>query len=117
MLKKLFDNTKALPSKIKAGVAAGIATLGIAPTFCGSIDDAANNVLNAVFTLLKFGGIILIAVGIVQLVKAIMEASQGQSQPGAVGKALGMIVGGLFMAVIESVLSVFGIDTSVSFGM
>lgn len=94
-------------------VAASLAVLGIAPTFCGDTDINAvgSNVITATFNILRLGGIILTAVGVVQLVRAIMEASQGQSQPGAVGKALGMIIGGVVMIVIPSVLEALGVST------
>ncbi|MBQ7563233.1 MAG: hypothetical protein IJT16_04510 [Lachnospiraceae bacterium] len=88
------------------------ALCGIAPTFCVDVDSTGQNVIKAVFNILLLGGTILTAVGIVQLVRAIMEASQGQSQPGAVGKALGMILGGVVMmaskAVVEAIAGPIG---------
>ncbi|MCR5789483.1 MAG: hypothetical protein K6G83_06285 [Lachnospiraceae bacterium] len=88
------------------------ALAGIAPTFCVDVDSTGQNVIKAVFNILLLGGTILTAVGIVQLVRAIMEASQGQSQPGAVGKALGMILGGVVMmaskAVVEAIAGPIG---------
>ena len=98
----------------KAGkkVLAAAALFGIVPTFCVDVDSTGQNVIKAVFNILLLGGTILTAVGIVQLVRAIMEASQGQSQPGAVGKALGMILGGVVMmaakAVVEAIAGPVG---------
>ena len=123
MVSRLLDNASLM--KFKAGIAvnekinkaakpiltAAVAAGIVSPTFCETnINDVGKNVITAVFSILQLGGIILAAVGIVQLVRAIMEASQGQSQPGAVGKALGMILGGVVMAAAKAVLKALGIN-------
>lgn len=111
---KIERSTKEMLGKAMNSVVATLAAAGlVSPTYCDSTDvtTVGNNVIKAVFNVLLLGGIVLAAVGVVQLVRAIMEASQGQSQPGAVGKALGMILGGIVMAAAKTVLNALGVQT------
>lgn len=96
-------------------IAAGSSALAIvAPGYCtgGDYNGAAANVITMVFNLITMGGIVLTAMGVVQLVRCIISLTGGdQLQPGALGKALGMIIAGIVAATLKPLLGALGIPT------
>lgn len=83
-------------------------------TFC-DVDVAAtlNKTTDLVFKLITWGGIIVTVVGVVMVGKAIMDATSGQSQPGSLGKALGVLILGVLMLAGKSILTMLGVASTV----
>ncbi len=97
-----------------AGILA-VAGIGTATTYCDvDVNTVMNNTTTLVFKILTWGGIIISVVGVVMLGKAIMDSSAGQSQPGALGKALGVLVLGILMLAAKSILTAIGVTSTIS---
>lgn len=97
-MNKLMAKVNAKKTAMVGAAASALATMGFG--FC--VNDAntqAKTVMKAVFNVLMLAGIVLLAIGIVSLVRTIISIAGGeQSQPGAIGKALGMTLGGVVLA-------------------
>lgn len=75
----------------------------IMPTFCveGKLSAAAN----LVYTIAKWGGGIIAFAGLALIGKAFMDSTSGQSQPGQLGKGLGLLVLGVILLVGQAAIS------------
>lgn len=116
-MKKLFNNVKEKFNKtsVKAVAMVDATLAAIVPGYCTDVNGQVAKVINTIFGLIQVAGIIMIALGVVQLVRCVMSLTSGdQLQPGQLGKAIGMIVAGMVAAAIQGVLTAFGISTSVS---
>lgn len=97
--------------EIMAGVGAAMIAAGVSPVYCTNatnVNTAASKVLKMIFNVLLFGGLIMTAVGVVSLVKAVQAGDS--AAPGSIGKATGMLLGGVIMCaakyLVEQLLGV-----------
>ncbi len=83
----------------------GLAALAasICQTFC--IDGKLNAASTLVYTIAKWGGGIIAFAGLAMIGKAFMDSTSGQSQPGALGKGLGVLVLGVILLVGQAAVS------------
>ena len=88
---------------IKQLLGAAILIAATVPTFCveGKLAAAAN----LVYTIAKWGGGIIAFAGLALIGKAFMDSTSGQSQPGQLGKGLGLLVLGVILVVGQSAIS------------
>ena len=73
------------------------------PTFC--VEGKLNAAANLVYTIAKWGGGIIAFAGLALIGKAFMDSTSGQSQPGQLGKGLGLLVLGVILLVGQSAIS------------
>lgn len=95
--------------EVQAGLVAvaSAAQVGIA---YADVNDTINNVLKFVFGGVTLVGIFMAIVGVVQLVRYYMAVSGGdQAQPGQLGKAIGMLIGGIVCVFVKTILSALGV--------
>lgn len=97
-MKKISINNK--HKLILAGI---LGALSITPTFC--IDGKLNAASALVYTIAKWGGGIIAFAGLAMIGKAFMDATSGQSQPGQLGKGLGVLVLGVILLVGQAAVS------------
>ena len=100
-----------------SSLSAGLAVIGLG--FC-DVDAGASmkRFIKIVFNVLMFGGIIMAAIGAVMLIRTIVAMASGeQAQPGALGKGIGLLLGGiLLMAAKFLVTKITGQDpTTIDF--
>lgn len=100
-----------------SSLSAGLAAIGLG--FC-DVDAGASmkRFIKIVFNVLMFGGIIMAAIGAVMLIRTIVAMASGeQAQPGALGKGIGLLLGGiLLMAAKFLVTKITGQDpTTIDF--
>ena len=104
---------------VKAALAAGGAALMFSPAWCDiSGDSALKNFLKTLFNVLTFAGVVLIIAGAASLIRTIVSIASGeQAQPGAIGRGLGLLIGGIVLAALKAVITaVIGQDpTSINF--
>lgn len=80
--------------------------------FC--IQGSLNKIIDLIWTLTTFTGIVMVAIGVVQLIRCVIALTGGdQLQPGQLGKAIGLIAAGLAAVILKSVLSSIGVATTV----
>lgn len=92
---KLINVLKSTKAKVAATTTAILGS--IAPTFC--MDQKLNKASELVYTIAKWGGGIIAFAGLAMIGKAFMDSTSGQSQPGALGKGLGVLVLGVILLV------------------
>lgn len=90
-------------SFIKGSVAALLSAILVTPTFC--IDGKLNAASSLVYTIAKWGGGIIAFAGLALIGKAFMDSTSGQSQPGQLGKGLGLLVLGVILVVGQQAIS------------
>lgn len=95
-------------------LAAKAATVGTAVattvgmTFCDmDVNDTAKKIVDFVFNAMLVGGLVMIAMGVVQIAKAVSEGEA--APPNAVPKALGFVLAGIVMCAIKSLLKAIGV--------
>lgn len=78
-----------------AGAIGGVLIL-VSPAWCDiSGDSALKNFLKTLFNVLTFAGVVLIIAGAASLIRTIVSIASGeQAQPGAIGRGLGLLIGG-----------------------
>ena len=116
MKEKLLSYLNKLAGRVNAKLAAVLALAGIScgVTYCDvDVSATLNKTTDLVFKLITWGGIIITVVGVVMLGKAIMDAVGGQSQPGALGRALGVLILGVLMLAAKSILTALGVASTV----
>ena len=113
-LKREFVDRKA---KV-AGAIGGVLIL-VSPAWCDiSGDSALKNFLKTLFNVLTFAGVVLIIAGAASLIRTIVSIASGeQAQPGAIGRGLGLLIGGIVLAALKAVITaVIGQDpTGINF--
>lgn len=111
-MKKIMNNLKSLLSQKKTSL---VATAAVAlsmvahPTMCATGISALDGITTLVVSVMKWAGWILLATGVAMIVKAIINSTSGQSQPGEIGKALGLAAGGAVLIAIEAVMTTMGV--------
>lgn len=74
--------------------------------FCATdANKAAQNILSLVFNLCKFGGIIFLGYGVVQIARSI-AAPEGDSRD--MSRGIGSCIGGIVMIIIPLILDAIG---------
>lgn len=85
----------------------------VCPAYC-DIDgnSSMQKFLKTMFSVTVFAGIILIAAGAASLIRTIVSMASGeQAQPGALGKGIGLIVGGAVLCALKAIVtSIIGQD-------
>lgn len=102
----------ALRKKIIAVASSVMGTTVIVPGFADVDPDAAiRKIFQFVFSVLLIGGIVMLALGIKNLVSALHEGEN--APPGAVGKAIGLIISGIVLAASQWIIkAVTGFDAT-----
>jgi hypothetical protein len=113
LIKTVKEKVNMADMKCAMAISSVMAT--ILPGYCSDANTAMTNTINAIMNIIKFAGYIMLAIGVVQLVRCIMALTSGdQLQPGQLGKALGMIIAGVIACTIETVLEKLGINKPTS---
>lgn len=94
-----------MPTKAKVERMCLLAT--ICPAYC---DINGNTVmqkfLKTMFSITVFAGIVLIAAGAAYLIRTIVSMASGeQAQSGALGKGIGLIVGGAVLCALKAIVT------------
>lgn len=89
----------------KAAMMCAIA--GICPAYCDiNGNTAMQKFLKTMFSITVFAGIVLIAAGVASLIRTIVAMASGeQAQPGALGKGIGLIVGGAVLCALKAIVT------------
>lgn len=87
----------------KVALTVGALASMLSPTFC--IDGKLNAASTLVYTIAKWGGGIIAFAGLAMIGKAFMDSTSGQSQPGALGKGLGVLVLGVILLVGQAAVA------------
>ena len=85
----------------------------ICPAYCDvNGNTAMQKFLKTMFSITVFAGIVLIAAGAASLIRTIVSMASGeQAQPGALGKGIGLIVGGAVLCTLKAIVTaVIGSD-------
>ena len=62
--------------------------------------------LKMFFNITLFGGIIMAGVGVATLLRTVVALASGeQAQPGAIGKGVGFLVGGIILMALKKILT------------
>lgn len=96
---------------------AGFSTLGmlIKSTYCEvEITGILNKVIDFIFSIALWAGIIVTLAGVLTLIKAFMDSNSGQGTPGAINKALGLTVLGVVLLAAKSVLTLLGVPLTIT---
>lgn len=67
------------------------------------VNDTLKNMISVLFNIMVFGGVISLAYGVVELFKAF---TSGDSDPRAMSKGVGFVIGGIAMIAIRSIVKV-----------
>jgi hypothetical protein len=101
------------------GAALVSAACVVTPVWCDiDANTSAKNFMKLLFNIAKFGGMILIAAGVVSVVKPLIAMVSGDHvQPNELGKGIGLIIAGIIVVSLKTIIStVTGTDpTSQSF--
>lgn len=112
-----MEKVRRLTMRLMA-VTAGTAVL-MSPAYCDiNGNTAMQKFLKTMFSITVFAGIVLIAAGAASLIRTIVSMASGeQAQPGALGKGIGLMVGGAVLCALKAIVtSVIGQDpTSMTF--
>ena len=64
------------------------------------------NFLKTMFNVVMFAGVILAVAGAVTLIRTIISMASGeQAQPGALGKGIGLLVGGIILCAAKALIT------------
>lgn len=100
-----------LPARAMVFISAAVLT--VCPAYC-DIDgnSSMQKFLKTMFSITVFAGIVLIAAGAASLIRTIVSMASGeQAQPGALGKGIGLIVGGAVLCALKAIVtSIIGQD-------
>ena len=109
-LRRLCDKKMVAAAAAVAGVAGSLL-----PGYCdANLDASMNKFLEQMWKVLTFAGIIMAALGVASLVRTIGSIASGeQAQPGALGKGVGLLLGGIALAALKTLLGVLGISATV----
>ena len=103
----------------KAMMAVSGVMVAVSPAWCDvNGGSALKNFLKTLFSVLMFAGIVLIIAGAASLIKTIVSIASGeQAQPGAIGRGIGLLVGGIVLAALKAIITaIIGQDpTTINF--
>lgn len=94
-----------MPTKAKVAWMCFLAT--VCPAYCDiNGNTAMQKFLKTMFSITVFAGIVLIAAGAASLIRTIVSMASGeQAQPGALGKGIGLIVGGAVLCALKAIVT------------
>lgn len=93
-IQKMKEKMNKAENKALAIVSGVAASTGVG--YCKDVNAMSQKVMSLIFNGIMYVGIALTAVGIIQIVRCIMAVSGGdQLQPGQLGKAIGLAIGGI----------------------
>lgn len=94
-----------MPTKAKVAWMCLLAT--VCPAYCDiNGNTAMQKFLKTMFSITVFAGIVLIAAGAASLIRTIVSMASGkQAQPGALGKGIGLIVGGAVLCALKAIVT------------
>ena len=97
---------------VTSTMTAGLATVGLA--FCSTVNanSSMQKFLKTLFNVIMFAGVILAVAGAVSLIRTVISMASGeQAQPGALGKGIGLLVGGIILCAAKAVITaIIGVD-------
>lgn len=105
--------SKAVMAKVRTKAAVLGALACISPAYCDvNGNSAMQKFLKTMFSITVFAGIVLIAAGTASLIRTIVSMVSGeQAQPGALGKGIGLIVGGVVLCALKAIVTaIIGTD-------
>lgn len=87
------------------GVVAGV--IGICPAYCDvNGNTAMQKFLKTMFSITVFAGIVMIAAGVASTIRTVVSMVSGeQAQPGALGRGIGLIVGGAVLCALKAIVT------------
>lgn len=99
--------TKAVMAKVRTQAAVLGVLACISPAYCDvNGNSAMQKFLKTMFSITVFAGIVLIAAGTASLIRTIVSMASGeQAQPGALGKGIGLIVGGVVLCALKAIVT------------
>ena len=105
--KGMTVKTKVDDFSVRASLAAGAAIASVCPAYCDiNGNTAMQKFLKTMFSITVFAGIVLIAAGAASLIRTIVAMASGeQAQPGALGKGIGLIVGGVVLCALKAIVT------------
>lgn len=105
--KGMTVKTKTEDFSVRARLAAGAVIASICPAYCDiNGNTAMQKFLKTMFSITVFAGIVLIAAGAASLIRTIVAMASGeQAQPGALGKGIGLIVGGAVLCALKAIVT------------
>lgn len=109
--KKVSELFASLKYGFMSATASCLSAVGIG--FCDiNANSSMQNFLKKLFSVLVFAGIVLAVAGVVSLLRTIVSMASGeQAQPGALGKGIGLLLGGIFLATAKALLqAILGVD-------
>ena len=94
-----------MPTKVKVAWMCLLAI--VCPAYCDiNGNTAMQKFLKTMFSITVFAGIVLIAAGAASLIRTIVSMASGeQAQPGALGKGIGLIVGGAVLCALKAIVT------------
>lgn len=103
----LHAKDKAKKIRWRGRALAGGALLSVCPAYCDiNGNSAMQKFLKTMFSITVFAGIVLIAAGAASLIRTIVSMASGeQAQPGALGKGIGLIVGGAVLCALKAIVT------------
>lgn len=114
-----FVKSKGKRLHLKYMAVLGTAMCCISPAYCDiNGNTAMQKFLKTLFSITVFGGIVLIAAGASSLIRTIVSMASGeQAQPGALGKGIGLVVGGIVLCALKAIVkAIIGQDpTTITF--
>lgn len=111
--KAMMAKNKLVTMPIRAKVAVICTLASICPAYCDiNGNTAMQKFLKTMFSITVFAGIVLIAAGAASLIRTIVSMASGeQAQPGALGKGIGLIVGGAVLCALKAIVTaIIGTD-------
>lgn len=90
--------------------------IGICPAYCDvNGNTAMQKFLKTMFSMTVFAGIVMIAAGIASTIRTVISMVSGeQAQPGALGRGIGLIVGGVVLCALKAiVIAIIGQDPTI----
>lgn len=111
--KAMMAKTKleTMPTRAKAAIVCTLASISkgilVCPAYCDiNGNTAMQKFLKTMFSITVFAGIVLIAAGAASLIRTIVSMASGeQAQPGALGKGIGLIVGGAVLCALKAIVT------------
>lgn len=104
-LSKAKAKVNSLAVGAASAVSAGLASVGLG--FCDvNANTSLQNFLKTLFNIVIFAGVVLVIAGAVSLIRTIISMASGeQAQPGALGKGIGLLVGGIILCAAKALVT------------
>ena len=104
-----YMNTKAAKALIVVTGALNACGLvfcdAVAPTTTIDANSSAKNFMKVLFNAIMFAGVVLIIAGAAMLIKIVVGLASGeQAQPGSIGRALGLLIGGIVAVGLKAII-------------